>query len=125
MIIRECTLSDLDEVLESVYEEYPEYFGYEIETGHDMILASPFRILIPTLDYSVRTGTYCIYNRESGCFDADFDLTLVYAIDEVHPDKYLFWEQDGVAVALHNFCNYVGKEVTSCNYVCKIELLDN
>ena len=51
-------------------------------------------------------GTYFNWNEETGVLEPDFSLTLIYedvADEEFDYDNYLYFEQDGPEVAIHNF----------------------
>ena len=77
---------------------------YEIPYEDDMLIDTDgIRVVIPDLELSLRQGAVYVYDPDEDVYAADFSITLVYEEDEKDPEKYLYWEQDGLAVTLYNF----------------------
>lgn len=102
-----CTVEELEDTLEQLYDN-DDVFVDETEVSNDeteegMILVSGIYINIPSLGISAREGTFCNYDEDSGEYMPDFSITLIYDADEKNPEKFLYWEQDSIAIAVYNF----------------------
>lgn len=121
-----CKLDNIDDALENLYEEYDitDYI-IDVDESNDKINVFGYRVIIPEIGYSVREGVYlCEYEDEDELV-ADFALSLIYYADEEDPSKYLYWEQDGIEVSLHNFLSIADEKDKTKNLGqlnCKIEL---
>lgn len=107
-IVRECKRNEVEEVLKRIHEEFEgEYDEIAIEDKNfgdeHRIYVDDIRIVIPELGISVREGTFCNYDEEEENYLTDFSITLIYDADEEDASNYLYWEQDGPAVTIHNF----------------------
>lgn len=98
-------------------EDFIEYDIFELERDDDHViyLEQPAYIL-NDLDIICYEGFYCVI-EEDGEECADFSLTAVFRNGE-----YEYWEQDGVAVTLHNYFSYTGESYNLCDIDCKIEI---
>lgn len=123
---KECTLNELDDVLQEVYES-GEYDGYEVEAedmDDSIISIEGIRIVIPELNASVRQGDVCVYDEDEEYYCPDFSVTLIYEKDETDPQKYLYWESDGIMVSLYNYFygkNYTMDDFGNMNCIVEIE----
>ena len=109
----ETKLGEVEDLLYENDEIQAEMNIYDVSmegADNESIEVEGVRIIIPELGYSARFGEYLIYDEEADAYEADFSLTLIYDIDEKAPDKYLYWEQDGIVIALYNYQNQMGKK---------------
>ena len=87
------------------------YAEFEVEESY-VVLDGPVWAMEITKDGEektiyIREGTWCEKNDE-GEFEPDWSLSWFYE-DEENPANYLYFEQDGVEVATHNFLRmYLG-----------------
>ena len=105
--LKKCKLFDIDESISSIFEEENLIVSYELkeEDGDALIIVDGIRIIIPELNLSVRCGVYCVYEEEDKDYIPDFSITLIYEKDETDPSKYVYWEQDPILTAIHNYLN--------------------
>lgn len=74
--------------------------------GGDSILAVGPAWRVTDKGVIVMEGVYCNYNQETGEFDPDWALTLVYQDvpdEEFDPERYVYYEQDPPGTAIHNY----------------------
>ena len=106
VIVKRCKLEELDEFLEELYEEDIEFVYHSVDIPEDdefEMEVNGIRIIIPFLNISIREGMYCNYDPDEECFVPDFSITVLYEQEERDPGKYLYWEQDGIGMTLHNY----------------------
>lgn len=58
-------------------------------------------IRIDNLNLSVRTAVFGYGSFDS--FEPDWSGTIIYELSETDPEKYLYYEQDGVRISIHNY----------------------
>ena len=121
----ETTISQLDDVLDELYESdalaESDYDPDEIAVDDDntIILDGP-EVTFPALGLVAVPGT--MYSRdEEGELEPDWSLTLIYEIGKT-PAEYLYYEQDGILVSLHNYMSSVKKKIDGVfdDYKCVI-----
>ena len=100
---------DLDETLDKYYdsEEFndDEYLIQNSSIGEDAIIAFGPAWYVTDKGFIAIEGAYCNYNHETGKFDPDWSLTLLYkAGEEIDVNKYLYYEQDPPSATI---CNYI------------------
>lgn len=86
-------------------EDFQEYEDLGvINCDEDIIIVYGPMIDFPELGISCTEGVYCNKDdeEESG-YMADFSLTLIYDIEFKDISDYLYWEQDPIPTAIHNF----------------------
>ncbi len=117
MKIVDLEYAAIDRFLEDVYakDEYTDYDEYEIANeehlGSDVIIAYGPVCRVTGLGLIFMEGVYCCCNEETGELEPDWSLTLIYEDvpdDEFDPMKYLYFEQDGPTVSIHNFLHFRG-----------------
>lgn len=110
MIKRKCKFEEADNIICELWENYyPTEHEIKLDGCQDTILVYDYRVLIPDTGYSIREGTYFNWDEEEQELYPDFSLSLIYDLDEKDPAKYLYWEQDGELVSLHNFLTIIDK----------------
>lgn len=118
-------LSELEDFLDSAREN-EELTDYESEMihvdEHSLIELDGPQIQIPDLGLVVREGTM-FYADEHGDWQPDWSLTLFYEIGK-EPSDYVYYEQDGILVSLHNYLHAIGKEIPrpADDILCQIDL---
>lgn len=70
-------------------------------------------VLIPSLGLVLRSGTVSVKSEDSGEFEPDFCVTVIYDGNHEDWDEYLLYEQDGFVVSLHNFLWQTGRQLPS------------
>ncbi len=108
----ETTLGEVEDLLFENDEIQAEMNIFDVPmegSDKDSIEVQGVRVIISELGYSARFGEYLIYDEEADAYEADFSLTLIYDQNENDPSKYLYWEQDGIVIALYNFLNQTRK----------------
>lgn len=98
------TLNEVDAKILEIEEELEETL-VNLEDDLYAVLFG-YKIIIPELNLSVREGV-CGYliNDE---FEPDFSASVIYEADEENPSNWLYYENDPVETALHNFCRATG-----------------
>ena len=101
----ETTIGEVEDIIFDRMEEIRDDIAiYDIRMDdNEQIETDGIRVDIPDLGYSARFGEYLRYYEEEDVYEADFSLTLIYDINERDPQKYLYWEQDGLAISLYNY----------------------
>ncbi len=105
----DCYFSQIDDVIQEAIDEGELYDEHEIvsdELGDDCIVTfgDAYRVLDKGLIFV--EGTYFARDEETGELSPDFSLTLIYddvSDEEFDFNNYLYFEQDGPAVSIHNF----------------------
>ena len=92
-------LEEVDNLLEN-YSETDEEIEIPLN-GDLVVLHKPFlKVYGDKETFYVAEGTYCNKN-DKGFFEADWSLTWVWTVEN-HPEQWLYYEQDGILVTLHN-----------------------
>lgn len=112
--MKKIMLSELEDFLDELSESdnFPEDIEpEEVQVSEDSIISieGP-EVTIPDLGIVAREGTMLQKDDEDGEFYPDWSLTVLYEIGKT-PAEYLYYEQDGILVSLHNYLNAIGKEV--------------
>ena len=125
-----CKFEELDEVLENSIMEYDtKAYIVDLQDCDDKIYVLGYRILFPSVNYSMRSGLYlCKYENEDDLV-GDFSLSLVYDYDEDDPAQWIYWEQDGEIVSLYNFLNIIDEHglfhgLTDSECIVELELVE-
>ena len=118
-----------DEIMEKIENEGVYADDYQLESEEldedSGIIASGIRVVIPKLGVSARSGMFLNCYEDEDELVPDFSITLIYEQDETDPSKFLYWEQDDIAVSL---CNYLRNKNISMNDIydceCTVEIDD-
>ena len=108
------TIAEAEEYISENYEDITEFI-LEDEDDHTIILYSP-GYEIP--DYNIVCYEGYWYDKAED--QADFSLTAVFEDNE-----YVYWEQDSVAVTLHNYFRMIGKGVDVYSLNCNVKEREN
>ena len=114
-------LSDKEDAFTLRKHNVPAY--KEEKAGKHFFEVAGVRVVIPKLGLSVRNGMFRFSENEEP-YEDDPYFTLIYAMDEKDPAKYLYWEQDGFVVSVYNYLSGSDKEETVASleeYECVIE----
>lgn len=113
-----------DEIMEKIENEGVYADEYQLESDEldedSGIIASGIRVVIPKLGVSARSGVFLNRYEDEDELVPDFSITLLYEQDETDPNKYLYWEQDDIAISL---CNYLRNKNISMNDICSCECI--
>lgn len=115
-----CQIEDVDEKLAEIIESLDFLDEFEVESDEEsMIVANNYKVLIPSLGLYAREGSMLCYSESEQGWYADFSLTIIYNME----DEQLYWEQDDIAITLHNFLHAINKTVESVyGLECIIEI---
>lgn len=82
--------------------------------GHLILLDKPTFI---SREYGlvVRTGQWCEEDEDGEPYP-DWSLTLIHELDK-SPEQYLYYEQDDIEIALHNYGTSIGKTLQLDKFV--------
>ena len=112
MIILNSHYDELDKEIESLcqVEEHGEevLIQNEIEDGSAILVFEPAWRVIDKNLIAVE-GVYGSYDKTTHDFEPDWALTVIYENvpdEKFDPEKWLYFEQDSIATAIHNFLNY-------------------
>ena len=115
MVIKNCEYDRLEEEIDKFYEADDYYDEMEEipitnEIGvDDAVVAYAPAWRVTDKNIIIMEGVYC--NRLStGQLEPDWSLTLVYddvPDDQFDPDMWLYFEQDGPAVSIHNYLHSI------------------
>lgn len=119
--MKECKLREIDEVLCELYESDIPNAEIVLEEDDFRIIAEDLRIVFPDLGLEAREGVAeAVYD---GVFMPDFSVTLIYDMGADIGD-YLYWEQDGIEVSMHNFLTMTNRLPDDLGDVkCQIEYM--
>lgn len=68
------------------------------------IIAYSYVVYVQELDVALASGIYENWSEDTGDFEADFALTLVYkGFDSSLSEKWDYWEQDDFIITLANY----------------------
>lgn len=113
MVIK--TIQSLDEIDnekvtasdESFYEDYDE-IPINPNIGDDRIIIMGPAYRLRNTKLIIALGVYHNYNEDTGEFNPDFDVSLLYkASDEPDWDRPLYYEQDPAATMIYNYLRYL------------------
>lgn len=110
--MRNAKVSEVEDIIDEFYENDGAFDldddPIEIQKDENSIISldGP-EITIPDLDISLRTGTMLYKSDdEDEEYEPDWSLTIIYNMGG-SPEKYLYYEQDGILTTLHNYLNMV------------------
>ncbi|MCR5273717.1 MAG: hypothetical protein K6E13_12170 [Lachnospiraceae bacterium] len=114
------TIYSVDDVLEKYSEE--ESFEIDdlfVEIDEDSVLvATGPEIQIPELELACREG-YMLTRYEDGEMVPDWSLSVFYNMDDT-AENYVYYEQDGILVSLHNFLMFT-KNISLSDFECIVK----
>ena len=108
------TFQELNDVIDSINEEESydpgNYDEREVrnasEIGDDVIYTNGPTYVVEDMGITVVEGTYCNYNEETGEYEPDWSLTLIYNTTDAENldyNDFTYFEQDPPAVSIHNY----------------------
>ena len=115
MSIVNLKYADIERFLENFYEneEFADCDEHEItneeEIGRDMIVTSGPICRVTDLGLIFVEGVYFRYDEATDTLEPDWSLTLIYddvTDAEFDAHKYLYFEQDGPSMSIHNFLHW-------------------
>lgn len=112
--MKNAKVTDVEDIIDELYENDGFYdrdedpIEFKVNEDEMISLDGP-EVTIPDLNISLRTGNMLIRSDDEDDYEPDFSLTLIYEIGGA-PEKYLYYEQDGVLTTLHNYLNYLKKK---------------
>lgn len=98
--MKQTIVTTLGEVEEQLEDEY--FDRYEVPYGDACIFVDSYRMILPEIHLSLRSGVMC-YQAEDGYYEDDFAVKLIYKEDETAPEKYLYWEEDDLLRTVGNY----------------------
>ncbi len=118
----ETTLKELESVIEDLRDKELLNDFDEIkvmEEDNNLMLVDGYVVKIPSLGLEMRSGTMLLKDEDEDEYYPDWDLSAIYILDS-DPKEYLYYEQDGFAVSLHNYLTSSGDPDISDDTECII-----
>ena len=84
-------LWEMEEIISGM--EFEKRCDEIVEIDDDLqLIISGWYVAVPGLSLILRAGVACVFDKETGMFMPDFDVTVLY---EDEPIDFLYYKQDG------------------------------
>ena len=105
MVIDECFIGDVEEVLERLLDddELQDSVRVYMEEGSEgRIMVDGWYIRIPLLKIRIHSFIYELWNEDCHSYECDFSGNMIYRSDSAF-DNYCYFEQGSVLSTLRNW----------------------
>lgn len=126
-LIAETTLGELEDEFDALYEENEDVSdrpqqSVPIEETEEILL-DPLLVRIPGYGLDLRPGVMCELDDCTGEMEPDWGLTAFYESGCEDLGDYLYYEQDGLVTALHNYIRMQRGDELDMSLPCEVYLI--